>query len=521
VLLALFGAGLLYGDGMITPAISVLSAMEGLEVATKSLKPVIVPITVGILVALFLVQRHGTHRIGRVFGWIMLCWFVVIGLLGVPHLVAHPGVLAAFNPVYAVEFFVHNGVKGFLLLGSVFLVVTGGEALYADMGHFGRKPIRAAWFAVVWPALTLNYLGQAALFLSHPPGTIRNPFFEMMPHVMVIPMLVLATLAAIIASQALISGAFSLTHQAVQLGFLPRVTVRHTSEKAEGQIYVPEVNYLLMVGTVAIVLGFGSSTALAAAYGIAVTGTMMITSYLFFLVCIRNWQWPLARALPLLIGFLIIDAAFLGANAVKIAHGGWVPLALGAAIFVVMTTWWKGRFELSKIMEGGTVPDELFLAYLDGFALPRVRGTAVFMASSVGGIPNVLLHHVKHNQVLHRQVVLLSIETANAPWVAGNTALSVKELGNGFYRVVVRQGFMQSADVPRILDRCEKYGLTVDPSTCTYYLGRQTLLTSGRTRFARWRKMLFSYLSRNSSAPTSFFNLPPNRVVELGLQIEL
>jgi len=521
ILAALFGAGLLYGDGMITPAISVLGAMEGLGVATKSLDTFIVPITVVILVTLFWFQRHGTHKIGGVFGWVMLLWFVSIGAAGIPHIVKHPGVFAAINPYYAVHFLFHGGYKAFLLLGSVFLVVTGGEALYADMGHFGRRPIRLAWYTLVLPGLLLNYYGQAALFLSHPPGTIQNPFYELVPSVMLYPMLVLATMAAIIASQALISGAFSLTHQAVQLGYLPRVAVVHTSEKTEGQIYVPEVNWILMVGTIAVVLAFKSSSALAAAYGIAVTGTMGITSYLFFLVAVQRWNWPVGRALLLLCGFMVIDIAFLAANSTKIAQGGYFPLAVGVAIFAVMTTWWRGRYELSKIMEGGTIPEDMFLADLDGMPLPRVRGTAVFMTSNAGGIPNVLLHHVKHNQVLHKQVVLLSIETINVPWVQGNTALAVKDLGKGFFRVIAKSGFMQSPDVPRILARCAKHDLVIDPPTTTYYLGRQTLRTGGHTRFARWRKKLFSFLTRNARDPTSFFNLPPNRVVELGLQIEL
>jgi KUP system potassium uptake protein len=503
---------------MITPAISVLGAMEGLTVVTTSLTRLVVPITVGILVGLFLVQRHGTHRIGLLFGPIMLLWFTSIAAAGIPHIAQHPEVFAAVNPAHAVEFMVDNHWHGFLLLGSVFLVVTGGEALYADMGHFGRTPIRVAWYLVAVPGLLLNYFGQAALFLSHPIGTIKNPFYELVEGPLLYPMLVIATCAAIIASQALISGAFSITHQAVQLGYLPRVTVKHTSERTEGQIYIPEVNWALMVGTVAIVLAFRSSSNLAAAYGIAVTGTMAITSYLYFLVSTRNWEKPLARAIPLLALFLIIDFAFLGANATKIEQGGWFPLAVGVAIFAIMTTWWRGRYELSRIMEGGTMPEDMFLADVTTTPLPRVRGTAVFMASSQAGIPNVMLHHVKHNQVLHEQVVLLSIETLNVPWVTSAKALDVRDLGHGFFRVVARHGFMQGVDVPRVLSQC---GVKVAPLTTTYYLGRQTLLTAGRTKFARWRKMLFSYLTRNSKDPTSFFNLPPNRVVEMGAQIQI
>jgi KUP system potassium uptake protein len=372
----------------------------------------------------------------------------------------------------------------------------------------------------VFPGLLLNYFGQGALMLEEG-GRVDNPFYDMVSGPVLIPMVVLATMAAVIASQALISGAFSLTNQAVQLGYAPRVTVTHTSAKNEGQIYIPEVNWLLMIACVALVLSFRSSSNLAAAYGIAVTGTMGITSYLYFLVCKRNWEYSWTAALSLFIPFVAIDLTFFSANVVKIAAGGWFPLAVGAGVFVVMTTWWRGRFELSKMMETGTIPDELFLADIGETPLPRVSGTAVFMASGTDGMPNVLLHHVKHNKVLHRQVVLLSIITETVPFAVGNSSLQVRELGLGFYRVVAHVGFMQQPNVPRILARCAKHGLVVNDSDTTYYLGRQTLLTSGKTPVARWRKMLFSYLSRNSKPPTSFFNLPPNRVVELGLQIEL
>jgi KUP system potassium uptake protein len=521
LLLALFGAGLLFGDGIITPAISVLGAMEGLSEQSPALSHLIVPITIGILVGLFAVQRHGTGRIGGVFGWVMLIWFVAIGIAGANAVVDHPSVLAAINPVYAGSFLIHHGWHGFLILGLVFLAVTGGEALYADMGHFGRLPIRLAWFAIAMPGLVLNYFGQGAVFLEHAPGTVTNPFYELVDGPMLIPMLVLATMAAVIASQALISGVFSLTRQAMQLGFWPRVSVTHTSATTEGQIYIPEMNYLLMVGSVALVLQFRTSSALAAAYGIAVTGTMGITTYLFYRVARDRWAWSQTKALAFLIPFLAIDLTFLAANAVKIADGGWFPLAVGILVFAVMTTWWRGRIELAKLMEAGTMPEELFLADLAETRLPRVKGTAVFMSSTADGIPNVLLHHVKHNQVLHKQVVLLSVITVPAPWAAGNKSLDVRELGHGFYRVVAKVGFMQSPDVPRLLARAAQHGLVVDPATTTYYLGRQTLLTRGKADMARWRKALFAFLGRNSRPPTAFFNLPPNRVVELGLQIEM
>jgi KUP system potassium uptake protein len=521
ILLALFGAGLLYGDGVITPAVSVLGAIEGLSEQSPNFADLIVPISVVILVGLFWVQRYGTHRIGAVFGWVMLLWFIAIGAAGIPYIVRHPSVLAAISPHYAIAFLVHGHWTAFLLLGSVVLCITGGEALYADMGHFGKSPIRWAWTVVVFPGLLLNYFGQGALYLEE--GTkVNNPFYDLVSGTpLLIPMIVLATMAAVIASQALISGAFSLTNQAVQLGYFPRVTVVHTSHKAEGQIYIPEINYALMVSTIALVLSFKSSSALAAAYGIAVTGTMAITSFLYFLVCRRNWNYSWTAALALFIPFVAIDLSFFSANLEKIAAGGWFPLAVGVGVFVIMTTWWRGRYELSKTMETGIIPDELFLTDIAETPLPRVSGTAVFMASGTDGMPNVLLHHVKHNKVLHRQVVLLSIVTQNVPFAIGNHSLTVRELGHGFYRVVANVGFMQQPNVPKILTRCERLGLTVNASDTTYYLGRQTLLTSGHANVAQWRKMLFSFLARNSRPPTAFFNLPPNRVVELGLQIEL
>jgi len=521
LLLALFGAGLLYGDGIITPAISVLGATEGISENSPSMHDWIVPITVGILVALFLVQRFGTGKIGAVFGWVMLLWFIAIGVAGVRWIVLEPDVLRAVSPHYAIAFMQDNQLHGFLLLGSVVLVTTGGEALYADMGHFGKAPIRWAWFVVALPGLLLNYFGQAALFLHQPIGSVTNPFYNMVEGPMMIPMIVLATMAAVIASQALISGVFSMTSQAMQLGYWPRLTVIHTSEKTEGQIYIPEMNYLMMIGCVMLVLQFRSSSGLAAAYGIAVTGTMAITSYLFYLVCVQRWQMSQRKALAMLIPFLSIDLAFFSANAAKITHGGWLPLAVGVAVFAIMTTWWRGRLELAQQMEAGTLADDLFLADLSTMEMPRVRGTAVFMASNTDGIPNVLLHHVKHNQVLHQQVVLLSVITESAAWVTGSRALSVRALDHGFFRVIARVGFMQGAHVPKLLAKCAEQGLTVEASTTTYYLGRQTLLVSGRSRMARWRKVLFSFLSRNARPPTVFFHLPPNRVVELGLQIEL
>lgn len=520
-LAALLGAGFLYGDGIITPAMSVLGAIEGLAVAEHALQPAVLPIAVLILIGLFAVQRHGTHRIGRVFGKIMLIWFIVLGVEGVVWIVKEPSVLQAISPVYGAQFLLTHHWHGFLLLGSVFLVVTGGEALYADMGHFGRKSIRAAWYAVVMPGLVLNYFGQGALFLIKPIGSVKNPFFEMVSGPWIYPQVVLATMAAIIASQALISGAFSLTRQAVQLGYLPRVSVMHTSAKHEGQIYIPEINTMLMVGCLAVVLGFGSSSALAAAYGIAVTGTMAITTALFYQVARQRWGWSLRKLVPLVVLFLAFDLSFLAANAAKIHNGGWFPLGVGAIVLILMTTWWRGRHEMAEIMKSGSVPDDLFLADLAETPTYRVRGTAVFMTSTTSGIPNVLLHHLKHNQVLHRQVVLLSLVTEPVPWVPGNSSIDVKDLGQGFFRMIARVGFMQSSDVPRMLARCAARGIVTEEMTTTYYLGRQTLLTTGRAKMARWRKRLYSFLLKNARPPTDFFHLPPNRVVELGVQIEL
>jgi len=521
LLLGLFGAGLLFGDGAITPAISVLGAMEGLSEQSPALSHLVVPITIAILVGLFLVQRHGTGKIGIAFGPIMLLWFFAIGAIGIYWTAQVPEVLYAIDPRHGISFLATHGVHGFLLVGLVFLVVTGGEALYADMGHFGKKPIRIAWFAVALPGVVLNYFGQGALMMSHPPGSISNPFYAMVEGPLLVPMLVLATMAAIIASQALISGVFSLTRQAMQLGFWPRVTVVHTSADTEGQIYIPEMNWLLMLGCIVLVLQFRTSSGLAAAYGIAVTGTMGITSYLFYLVCRNRWGWSQPKALAFLVPFLLIDLTFFASNSAKILDGGWFPLAIGVCVFAVMTTWWRGRVELSNLMDVGTIPEDLFLADISANPPPRVKGTAVFMSSTPNGIPNVLMHHLKHNQVLHPQVVLFSLHTQNVPYVDIDKRIEVKDLGNGFFRVLAQVGFMQTPDVPKLLSRCKKFGINTDTMTTTYYLGRQTLITNGKVKVARWRKILFAFLARNARPPSAFFNLPPNRVVELGLQIEL
>jgi KUP system potassium uptake protein len=521
ILLALFGTGLLFGEGIITPAISVMSAVEGLEEQNSSFGPLIVPISAVILIGLFWLQKYGTGKIGSVFGWIMLLWFASIAITGLPYIVHYPEVLKALSPHYGVMFLFTHGLHGFLLLGSVALCITGCEALYADMGHYGRSPIRLAWSYVVFPGLLLNYFGQGALYL-HEGAKVSSPFYDLVTGTpFLIPMVILATMAAIIASQALISGAFSLANQAVQLGYLPRVKVVHTSHRSEGQIYIPEINWILMVSCLALVFAFGSSTKLAAAYGIAVTGTMAITSFLFFRICRQNWGWSLGAALGLYIPLIVIDYSFFSANLVKVADGGWFPLAIGSCVFIIMTTWWRGRAELSKVMQTGTMPDQPFLDSIRMEKLPRVSGTAVFMSSGTDGMPNVLLHHVKHNKVLHQQVVLLSVITQNVPFSIGNASLTVRDIGEGFYRVIAFVGFMQQPNVPKILERCAKQDLVVEQGDITYYLGRQTLLTTGESGLARWRKMLFSFLARNARPPTAFFGLPPNRVVELGLQIEI
>jgi KUP system potassium uptake protein len=521
LLLGLFGAGLLFGDGAITPAISVLGAIEGLSEQSPAFSHLILPIAAGVLIALFLVQRHGTGRIGVAFGPVILLWFVAIAAIGVRWIVEAPRVLAAMNPLHGARFLASHGYHGFLIVGLVFLVVTGGEALYADMGHFGRRPIRIAWFSVALPGLLLNYFGQGALLLVRPLGSVKNPFFAAVDGPLVVPMVVLATLAAIIASQALISGVFSLTRQAMQLGFWPRLTVIHTSAKTEGQIYIPEMNYLLMLGCLVLVFQFQSSSNLAAAYGVAVTATMAITSFLFYKVARRSLGFPRWGALAFLIPFLAIDAAFFGANAVKIVAGGWFPLAVGLLVFITMTTWWRGRSELGRIVEATTIAEGLFLADVAAAPPHRARGTAVFMTSTTDGIPNLVLHHLKHNQVLHQQVVLFSVITEPAPWVRAEDSTEVRALGQGFFRLRARVGFMQTPDVPRLLERCRSQGVRAEPMTTTYYLGRETLLTSGPSTLARWRKHLFSFLSRNARPPTAFFHLPPNRVIDLGTQIEL
>ena len=519
VLLVLFGAALLYGDGVITPAISVLSAVEGLEVATTSLKPLVLPITLAILLGLFLVQKRGTAGVGRVFGPVMLVWFALIALLGLRQVVEHPAVLRAVSPLYASSFFLQNGKLGFLVLGSVVLCITGGEALYADMGHFGRGPIQRAWFILVWPALLMNYFGQGALLLEHP--HTENPFYGLVPGFLLYPTVAVATAATVVASQALISGSFSLTQQAVQLGFFPRVTVVHTSSETEGQIYVPEINGALLIACLSLVLAFRTSSALAAAYGIAVTGTMAITSICYYVVVTQRWGWAPWKALPLVGMFLVFDGAFFLANSAKFLEGGWFPLAMGLVVFTVMITWKHGRRALGAIMKDAMFPLEAFLLDIEETKPLRVPGTAVFMASNPDATPTALLHNFKHNRIVHERVILLSVHVERVPEVPTAERLEVRELGHGFFSVEMSFGFMQQPVVPAALRACAAHGLVVDPDRVSYSLGRETLLPSGSSKLWGWQKALFAFISRNARPATAYFGLPPNRVVELGMQVDL
>ncbi|MHB1310760.1 MAG: potassium transporter Kup [Gemmatimonadaceae bacterium] len=525
IALGLIGAALLYGDGIITPAISVLSAMEGLKDVSPNFAVAVVPLTVLILIGLFVVQRFGTARVGTAFGPLMLIWFVTIGGLGLNQVLKDAHILSAMNPLWAVNFFRIHDLHAVTVLGAVVLAVTGAEALYADMGHFGRKPIRTAWFWLVLPALLLNYFGQGSLILSNPDAA-DSPFYNLAPRAMLYPLISIATIAAIIASQALISGAFSLTQQCIQLGYSPRMSIRHTSAREYGQIFVPEVNNALMFGTLLVVVGFGSSTALGAAYGIAVTGTMAITSILFFVIAAARWQWSLWKAGALTALFLLVDFAFLGANVIKVAHGGWVPLAIAAFLFTLMTTWKRGRDILRERLQDITMPLEEFLKSLSSGRIHRVSGTAVFMTSEAAGAPVVLLHHLKHNKVLHEQVILLSITTAEVPEVRDDERLSMELLEHGFVRATARYGFMESPDVKEVLELLRRQGIRAKPMETSYYLGRELLIPhkkawkKGGMTMNIWRKKLFALMAKNAQSAAAFFQLPPNRVVELGTQIE-
>jgi KUP system potassium uptake protein len=519
VLMGLFGAALLYGDGMITPAITVLGAVEGLEVATPLFKPYVVPLSVAIIVGVFALQQNGTARIGGLFGPVMVVWFLTLAVLGVHSLVTRPEVLGAVDPRHAIAFFGEHGLHGVAVLGAVFLVVTGGEALYADMGHFGTRPIRIAWFTIVLPALLLNYFGQGALLLADP-GAAANPFFRLAPGWATLPLVALAAAAAVIASQALISGVFSLTRQAIQLGYSPRLDIAHTSSREMGQIYVPQANWALMLCTLGIVVGFGSSAALAAAYGIAVTLTMTITVMLLAVVAHERWGWPMPAVLAVMGGFLIIDLAFVSANVLKITHGGWLPLVIGAAIFTLMTTWKTGRRILANRLTSRSIPIEEFVAGLPRLEIARVPGTAVFMTAQPRGTPPALAHNLRHNKVLHEQVVTLVVTIMQTPYVPDEERLWVRPMGHGIFDVALRVGFMEDVAVPEALQQARHFGLTIGDDA-TYFLGRETLIVTPARGMSRWREQLFVFMSRNAGRAAGFFRLPSDRVVELGVQVEL
>jgi len=525
ILLGVFATALFYGDSMITPAMSVLSATEGLQYVNPGIKPFIVPIAVAILIGLFALQARGTDKVGRVFGPVMMVYFVTLAVLGVMNLMKMPSIVfETLNPLNALNFFVTDGFRAFVALGSVVLAVTGAEALYADMGHFGRKPIGISWLAFVLPALMLNYMGQGAMVLSQTPAgaaeVIKDPFFLMIPDMVRVPVIFLALFATIIASQAVISGAFSLTHQAIQLGFMPRMQVKHTSASTAGQIYIPVLNWGLMIMVLVLVLGFGSSSNLAAAYGIAVTGAMFIDTLLMAAVLISLWRWPLWKSLPLVAIFIVVDMAYLGANLIKVPQGGWVPLAMGLFIFTLLTTWSKGRTLMRMNMAEGTIPVEVFAKSAHSSAA-RVPGTAVFMASTSKGVPSALLHNIKHNKVLHERVVILTVDIQDVPYVDEADRYECKDMGNGFYRLILRYGFLDETDVPSALKCYRLCGEPFEMMKTSFFLSRQTLLPSARPGMALWRERLFAWMLRNAASAMEFFRLPTNRVVELGSQVEI
>ena len=518
MILGILGACMFYADGMITPAISVLSAIEGLEVVAPSLSYLIIPITLVVLFILFYAQSKGTHVVGAFFGPIMFFWFLTLALLGIINIAHEPHVLMAINPLYAFQFFQLSPMVAFVALGAVVLSVTGAEALYADMGHFGRHPIRLAWFIFVLPALTLNYFGQGALIISNPEN-IKNPFYLMAPEFLVIPLIVLATLAAIIASQAVITGAFSVSRQALQLGFLPRMHVEHTSENQEGQIYLPRINWLLMIAVMALVVTFKSSGNLAGAYGIAVTGDMVISTLLASFVFYEVWKWNSTKTLIFMAIFLVIDFAFFSANILKIPDGGWFPILIGSVIFVLMTTWKKGRALLYKILKGEAIEINSFISSIGANPPPRVEGTAIFLTPNPDGVPHALLHNLKHNKVIHEKVIILTVMFMDYPHSLTKDLVTVEKLPYNFYKVIVKYGFKDEPNLPKDLALCAKNGLNIDPMNSSYFIGKEILLAMPKDNMNYWRKKLFIGLFRSAETITNQFKLPPNRVVELGSQV--
>lgn len=518
MLLGIIGAALFYGDAAITPAISVLSAVEGMKLITPSLETYIIPLTLAILVVLFVLQSSGTEKIARFFGPITLLWFMAMGVAALPHLVEHPEILRSFSPYYGAVFLMEHSVLGLVVLGAVFLVVTGGEALYADMGHFGRRPIRLAWMSVVFPALILNYLGQGALILQNP-DALKNPFFLMVPEWALIPMVILATLATIIASQAVISGAYSLTRQAIQLGLLPRLEMRFTSDKVAGQIFLPRINTLLLIGVLILVLEFKSSGSLASAYGIAVTGTMVITTLLAFLVMWKVWKKPLWMTLLVIIPFLLVDVTFLVANLLKVMDGGYVPLALGFAIVVIMVTWRRGSQILKEKTYKDTIPLVDFLAMIEHSSAARVPGTAVFLTNDPSIAPTSLMHNMKHNKVLHETNVIMSVQTESTPYVSSEQRVNLEKLNDFTYRAVIRFGYMETPNVSRALAKCRKLGLKFDIMSTSFFMGRRIIKASPNSGMPFWQDRLFIALAENATNATEFFHIPRGRVVELGSQI--
>ncbi|WP_408014561.1 potassium transporter Kup [Sandarakinorhabdus oryzae] len=519
VLLGVLATALFFGDAIITPAMSVLSAVEGITVVEARMQPMVVPIAIAILLALFLFQSRGTARVGAIFGPIVLVYFATLAVLGINNIMAYPAILTALNPWYAVKFVLAMPAAAFLALGSVVLAVTGAEALYADMGHFGRNPIRLAWFALVLPALMINYLGQGALLTVHPEA-LANPFFLMAPEWARLPLVVLATLATIIASQAVISGAFSVTQQAIQLGFLPRMKIVHTSASAFGQIYIPAVNWTLLVLVMFLVLGFQTSSNLASAYGIAVTGTMLIDTLLVGVLVLTIWRWPAWWAAPLLATFALVDFAYFASNLTKVPDGGWFPLVIGLIGFTGLTTWSRGRKLMQERLRDSSMPMDVFIKSAAA-AATRVPGTAVFMTTSPVGVPQALLHNLKHNKILHERIMILTVVIDEVPYVSDEDRIGVKDLGGGFYRILIRYGFMQEIDIPAILKKVENCGPKLKMMETSFFLSRQTLLASDKPGMALWREHLFAWMMRNAESAMDFFKLPTNRVVELGSQVEI